>query len=403
MGKPLFAFSLILALISISACQRESLQSLDKEELFTLTLGKLENQMSVFRHFEVPFKAQSRIYLKDGRVYISDSSSLKIMEFTTYGDLVSLHYNGETNPEPVVLTPDGPESDFSNRSAQRYPFLNLGDIVVDSRKRLYVVDEVPPEQSQPDSELAVVLFERVLLFDRQGRFVDHIGQEGLGGTAFPYIDSIHMTQSDELVVVCKLQLARWMVFWYDTEGYLLYRVEIQPESLPVVPETVPFLESIRPDLRQRALLLMITFYREEIHEVTGSQDAVTNQSSRIYRLDLEKESYQSYLEVPDSGTREEVLGTTKHEISAPSYEWLGNSESGYYYFLLPLAHNQYELLVLSEVGEILMKRVMVIEDSELLFRNLSLSEDGTLIGLLGFEEEIKVVWWRSGGIAEEPT
>jgi hypothetical protein len=233
--------------------------------------------------------------------------------------------------------------------------------------------------------------------------VDHIGQEGLGGTAFPYIDSIHMTQSDELVVVCKLQLARWMVFWFDTEGYLLYRAEIQPESLPVVAETVPFLESIRPDLRHRALLLMITYYREEIHEVTGSQDAVTNQSSRIYRLDLEKESYQSHLVVPDGGTRQEVLGTTKRDIPAPSYEWLGNSEQGYYYFLLPMEHSQYELLILSEAGEVLAKRIMVIEDSELLFRNLSLSEDGNLVGLLGFEEEIKVVWWRSGGIVEDRT
>ena len=35
------------------------------------------------------------------------------------------------------------------------------------------------------------------------------------------------------------------------------------------------------------------------------------------------------------------------------------------------------------------------------FKNLFLSEEGIIIGLLGFEEEVKVVWWRSDRLGVE--
>ena len=135
--------------------------------------------------------------------------------------------------------------------------------------------------------------------------------------------------------------------------------------------------------------------------MTGSQDSVTSLKSHIYRLDLEKEAYEGYFEIPDSGTREEVIGTVKHEIPAPAYEWLGINKRGFHYFILPLEHNHYELLVMSENGKVQEKRNLVMEDSEIIFKSLYLSEEGIIVGLLGFDEEVKVVWWRSDRLGEE--
>lgn len=384
-----------LVLAPVFSCRKAPIENLTREELFSLTLGTMENQMSLFQHPEVPFRSLGLIYLRDGRIYISDSSSLKIMEFTTYGDLVSLLYNAESNPEPVVLSTEGEESENSNRLAQKYPFVNIGGIVVDSRKRLYVEDEIPLDQSSYDPQLSTVLYKRVLTFDRRGVFIGYIGQEGIGGTSFPHIESMHITENDELVVVSRLPMSRWLVYWYDTEGYLLYKVEIRPDSLPGLEGSLPSLEKLLPDLRSRALCLQVTYYSEEIHEVTGSQDAVLETVARIYRLDLEQESYKGYVEVPESGVREEVIGTVKHEIPAPSYEWLGTDRWGHHFLLLPQGQNQYELLILDSDGGEVGKRIIQIEDTELLYRNLVLSDDGVLVGLLGFEEDVKVVWWRS--------
>jgi hypothetical protein len=382
-------------LLILSSCGKAPIEDLNRTELFSLGLGKMEDQMALFQRSDAPFKARNYINLKDGRIYISDANSSKIMEFTTYGDLISLIYNSKVNPEPVILSTDSGEDDITNRWAQSYPFLNIGHIVVDSKKRLYVEDEVLPEQSEVDKDLDTVYYKQILLFDRQGNYLDYIGQEGWGGTPFPFIESIHITDTDELVVVCRLVRSRWIIFWFDNEGYPRYRVEIHPDNLPKMKDAMPFLNKVFPAFNEHTLYLMLTYYSEEISEATGSQESIQDLSTRIYSLDLAKGIYRSFFKVPDSGTREEVVGTIKREIPAPSYELLGMDSRGFFFFLLPVEYNRYELLILAESGNVKARCNINLEDSEIFIRILNISEEGILVGLLAFDEEVKIVWWRS--------
>jgi len=377
-----------------SGCGDRAIESLEREELFEISFGKMEDQIDLFQVPGVPFDRSNEIYRKDGRIYISNGSSSKIMEFTPYGDLVFLLQNPEENPEPVVLSSEIQDEDITNRVARSFPFQNIGGLVVDSRKRLYVEDEVPVDQREIDGESGAVFYKRIFRFDRDGNFVDYLGQEGVGGAPFPFIHGFFVTSMDELVVITRL-VERWIVFWYDPEGFLLYRVDIDPEQLPAHREDLASLEKVLPNFNRRELLITITYYEEEVNPSTQTRDAIDKRLSRIYRFDLEAQRYTDFIDVPDSGTRKEAIGGTEIEIPAPSYELLGNTLEGAFVFLRPEDFNRYELLVIDAGGDVQARRLLTIEDSEIFYKDLNLSEDGILSAMLCFQDRVRVVSWRS--------
>ncbi len=384
----------------LESCEKTAIENLNREELFSLGLGKMENQIDLFQIPGVPFKRKNSIYRKGGRIYISNGNSAKIMEFTTYGDLVSLLQNEEENPETIILESDVNREDFTNRSAQSFPFKNIGSVVVDGQKRLYVEDEVPADHREVDDKTGAVYYERILRFDRDGKLIDFLGQEGIGGTPFPFIQSLHITASDELVIITRL-MSEWIIFWFNSEGFPIYNVHVDSEHLPSRENSIVSLDKVVPDYRRRDLLFMVTFYEEQINPSTQTRYAISKSLCRIYRFNLETEAYVSYVEVPDSGTRKETVGGMELEVPAPSYELLGITLDGNYFFMRPMEFNRYELLALNEKGEVRARRIFTIEDSEIYFKSLNLSEEGILSGLLCFQEEARVVSWQSDTLVRE--
>ncbi len=401
MKSTVFLFILSVGLLFMfGSCREASIEDLNREELFSLSLGKMENQIDLFQVAGVPFKRRNRIYRKGGRIYISNGNSAKIMEFTSYGDLVFLLQNAEKNPQTIILNSDVNQQNFTNRSARSFPFQNIGSLVVDSKKRLYVEDEVPPDQREVDDDTGAVYYKRILRFDRDGSLIDFLGQEGIGGTPFPFIQSLHITASDELVIITRL-VSEWIIFWFNSEGFPVYNVHVDAEHLPQQENSIVSLDKVIPDYRRRDLLMMITFYEEQINPSTQTRDAIRRSLGRVYRFDLENRVYDSYIAVPQSGTRKESVGGMELEVPAPSYEMLGITLDGNYFFMRPLDFNRYELLALGEKGEVKARRVFTIEDSEIYFKFLNLSEEGILSGLLCFQDEVKIVTWRSDRLVQE--
>jgi hypothetical protein len=71
------------------------------------------------------------------------------------------------------------------------------------------------------------------------------------------------------------------------------------------------------------------------------------------------------------------------------------SAGGYYYLLGFADSNLYSLQILDQAGRVRARRYMVIEDSELTFRDLRLSPTGLVYGLLVDQTKAHVIWWRS--------
>ena len=421
-----FTAALIIPLLLLS-CVPKELEELNREELFSLQIGKMDNQIDLFQVGGVMAGAKNRIYMRDGLFYLANGNAAKIMELSSYGDLIFLLYNPNENPPPTSfkteqraepggqeervqpVEPDEstgqveqeernpqPEPLASTRRAVTYPLKRIGEIVVDSRKQLYVEDTVSEERQVHDKELNVLLDRVILRFDRHGELVDFIGQEGVGGTPFPYIDSLYITDLDNLVVICRTP-RYWHVYWYSPEGFLLYQVDIDQDHLPLQEgNPVSTLGRIVPARGDPLLYLLIYTYLG-----STSEEQTDSYGTRIYSLSLLSERYEGYVEVPQNGVRIEKIGTQDVEVPAPSFELLGVNSEDAFFLLRREEANLFQLLILNQAGDTLARRYLVMEDSELFYKDMRLSAGGIIYALLGEEYQVQIVWWRSDRLLRE--
>jgi len=268
--------------------------------------------------------------------------------------------------------------------------------VVDSRKHIYVEDAVVEDRQVRDKELKVLLDRVILRFDRHGALLDFIGQEGVGGTPFPYVHGLYITDLDDLVVICRTP-QYWHVYWYSPEGVLLYQVDIDQEHLPLHEgEPVSTLGRIVPDRSDPLLYLMIYAYRP-----STAEEQTDSYSTRIYTLSLQSGHYEGFIEVPQNGVRVEKIGTQAVEVPAPSFELLGVNSKGAFFLLRREEANLFQLLILDGEGKEVARRSIVMEDSELFYKEVQLSAGGIIYALLGEEYQASIVWWRSDRLLRE--
>ena len=106
-----FSFLAVMILIAATGCHRETLvQYVPREDLFTISYGKFEDQL-IFDNMEYLGEVKpATLYMQDGFFYILSSVSKKVMQFNSYGDLLGIYYNPDTNPAPVFLGEDNNSS-----------------------------------------------------------------------------------------------------------------------------------------------------------------------------------------------------------------------------------------------------------------------------------------------------
>lgn len=383
-------------------CRKPAFEDLSAEVRFSLPYGKLEDQVDLFQVDGVPFDRKNRLFMRDGLFFFGNGSSQKIMEFSSYGDLILLLYDPERNPPPVTMRTGTAGDMSSTRRAVSYPFVNPGEIVVDGEQILYVEDRVAPEKRVVDEKSGTMMNRVVLRFDRRGEFQGFLGQEGPGGTPFPYIDSLFVTNNNDLVVVCH-PAPRWVIYWFNREGEFLTQVEIDPEHLPPVSVEKGYasLEKVVPDRREKLLYLMVLEYEQVIDKATQTVSTIRRRSSRVYRFDLASGRYTGSLEVPEDERRRQPFGASSEEAQSSGYEFLGATEDPYFFFLRNTDSNLYQLLILDDSGGVRKRYTLAIDDSEISYRDLDLSPSGILVGVLGRRYAADVVWWRSDRLLRE--
>ncbi len=412
------AVAACLAALAIAGCQRKGIEELVSSQLFSLSMGKLEDQVDLFQFENAMVERANSVFMRDGWFYVANGSANKIMVFSSYGDLIFLLYNPQNNPAPTTLGPVDPHAaetapaggggaggspstgnpeTVSTRGFVAYPFVDIGRIAVASDKTLYVEDAVTEAKAVKDVDRGVTRSRVILRFDRKGRAMGALGQEGIGGSPFPFVSALSVTASDQLVVVCRLP-SSWEVFWFSREGAPLYQVEIANGNLPIKPQRgiTPVLVDIVPDLQNPLLYLIVDSYKaggDSVAPGSASSDAV---SARAYRLDLRTQQYGSgFVEFPQNPPHRTKSGLKTIEIPSPPSDFLGVSTGGYFYLLAYTDTNLYTLQIVDPTGRVRAQRRLVIEDSELAFRDIHLSSTGIIYGLLADKSRAHISWWRS--------
>jgi hypothetical protein len=390
------SLSCLLALALVLTGCRGEVPELAREDQFTIGLGRLENQIDLFQIQGRQLQGETSLYMRNGTFYVANGGGAKVMEFSSYGDLLLSLYDPEVNPDPVGLSlVDGSGEIASTRRAVRHDLPDIGGIAVDNAETLYLVARASSTLAVTDEALGVRRERIVMRFDRGGKSLPYLGSDGVGGTPFPPIETIQLTARDELVVVCRTARAR-LVYWFSADGSPKYDSVLSEDQVPRMggANISTVIQSICPDQAKPALYVLVDYFRESVDRSTGTVTAVVPYTSVLHRLDLESGRFDQSHELPVVKPKKVQAGGREVEIPGARYELLGVVEQGAAFLMRSEGGGVYELALLDGQGKLAKKRRLLVDDQELTYMTLHLSSRGILSALLCDSTKAHVVWWR---------
>jgi hypothetical protein len=367
----------------------------EREELFSLDIGRLEDQIDLYNLEGGRSNRKTSLAMRDGLFYVSDGNGGKVVHYTSYGDLLFMIYNEETNPPPLTL-----RTGVATRGAFPYPLLEPGSITVDSRKHIYVEDRLPYERRSFDAENRILEDSIVLHFDANGRFVEYLGKEGIGGSPFPTIERISVSIRDEFAVVCRLPTG-WNIYWYDSAGTLLYFLPLTHGLIPIPPDrqlVFPSIDTIVVSPDSRKLFIKVDYYRETFDESTKTKLGVEPDSSVIWLMNVEDGSYGEAIEAPffEQPASQNNGRVTERLL----YSLLGAVKNDRVFLVFPV-EDGYSIMILSTDPHEQRRGFIQVKQEELQYNAFALSAEGILSALLATDFNAKLVWWRTDKFLEE--
>ncbi|MDR1970906.1 MAG: hypothetical protein LBQ46_03200 [Treponema sp.] len=408
-----FTVAALFVILALGACSRGEIDSIAREDLFTLEIGRMEDQLALYNLQGDRGLSRVGLAMRDGLFYIADGNGNKIVRYNSYGDLLFMIYNDESNPVPLSLRTNIGEDVTVTRWAFTYPLRSPGRIAVDSRKHIYVEDRLPDERHGYDAESRALLDSIVLHFDQDGRFIEYLGQGGIGGSPFSRITGLYTSAQDEVAVVCR-EAAGWTVHWYSSSGEILSVLNLKNNAVPTPadwPSGFVSVDSIMAAPDARELYIKVDYYRNIYDDSTGARTGTEPYSSLVWVMDIETGSYTGCLEVPF--LEEPVTVNGRRETARMLYTMMGVVRGGRVFFSSP-EEEGYSLLILrrEDRGEksqavtpstSLEQRhgLIRVEGEELYLNSFNLSGEGILSALLVSEFEVRLVWWRTDKILAE--
>jgi hypothetical protein len=404
---PVVCFCFVLAACGSS----RQIKSVVRSDLFSIGYGLSENQIDL----SSGGGGRVDIVMREGIFHILDGTGKKIMKLSSYGDLLALLYDPTRLPEPrivkpmeetLILPPAGMPS-AQGRYAASIPMVAPGKIAVDTEQTVYIVDRVPnPSARIFDAQSATFSDRIVRRFGARGMEMPYIGQEGPGGSPFPFIMVLDVLENDTLAVVSASE-SIILVHHFGKAGNLLSSLRLNREALPLPGELEGvdeagmrihanldgILESSLGDAF--GITLKLDYYREYFNP----------ESLVISR----NEFAGSWLIILDGSTGRQTgsLAIAPGNQDNPIPELVGTS-GGLYYFLSGTYPNDADRKV-NTASNPLSSRVLQLVDGQgkvhIRYRidlpegteeiiALKVSAAGQVYGLLKTAEAVKVAWWN---------
>lgn len=392
-------FLIILLLFALSACSKSnSIQSISENELFTIQYGNFEKELSISDLNNVG-NIRNGIIMRDGFFYVVDGNSKKLMEFNSYGDILSLFYNEDSLTASYLEKSNRPDESVHHKIP--YPFDYPGMISVDSKKNIYIACTIPKNR-QEQGEGGILYSQAVLRIARDGSSVDYLGQQGPGGTPFPYIKNIYTNAKDELIVV-STSTSGMIVYWFDKSGFLRYMIPVDTNDAPSnknensQTETYWNVEQIIPDYNEYKLFVKIDYYSSFVDEESKVHSGVNYIETLLYELDCESGIYQNPISIPPY--EENVVVDYSRLTHKIPYDFLGVTENGWKFFIIKTTEG-FVIEMIEGDNQKILRRQFDMNHNNNLFFNMTLSPEGIITGLYLDKESARVVWYRTDTLIE---
>lgn len=395
MKKYLICILALFVMILFNSCLgNESVQAIDETQLFTIPYGNFEEEINV-ADLNNNGDVRYGIVMQDGFFYVIDGNSKKIMELNSYGDLLTLFYNGDSEIAKII--------DKSNRSAEsahhevNYPFDYPGMIATDSNKNIYVVCLVPRDRQEQSEDGTMLYSQTVLRFARDGSSIEYIGQQGPGGTPFPYIKNIYCTSKDELVVIGTSTEGE-IVYWFAKDGFLKYMIPVFTKDIPPVTnmndtsEVYWTIDNVIPDLITYKLYVQINYYSNHVDEDSKVQSGVNFVQTLLYPLNIENEQYEEPIVIPPF--EESVVSDYSKITYKIPYDFFGVTKNGWKFFILK-TDDGFNIEMIQSDTQRTLRRHFKANHNNIWYYTMALSSDGILTAMYMEKENVRVVLYRT--------
>lgn len=389
----------ISALVFTSCLRNETVQSISETELFSLPYGNFEEQLSVTDLNDVG-DVRFGIAMQDGFFYIVNGESKKILELNSYGDLLTLFYNEDSQTAHLLENSNRPDKSIHHEIS--YPFDYPGMVAVDSNKNVYTVCSIPWDRQEKSDDGTTLYSHTVLRFARDGSSVDYIGQQGPGGTPFPYIKNIYTTSKDELVVVAA-STEGVLVYWFASDGFLKYMIPVTTKDAPSVADKEEHsdnfltIQNVVPDPVSYKLYVQIDYYSSYVDEDSKVQSGINYIQSLLYPLNIESGTYEEPVSVPPY--EESVVSDYSKLTYRIPYDFLGVTKSGWKFFIVKTEDGFNIEMIQSESQRILRRHFNAVHGN-IVYDTMCLSQEGILTALYLEKEKARVVWYRTDNLID---
>ena len=391
---------LISACIIFTSCLgNETVQSINETELFSLPYGKFEEQLSVSDLNNVG-DVRFGITMQDGFFYIINGEAKKIMELNSYGDLLTLFYNEDSETASLLEKSNKPAESVHHEVS--YPFDYPGMLAVDSYKNIYTVCSIPRDRQELSDDGNTLYSQTVLRFARDGSSLEYIGQQGPGGTPFPFIKNIYTTSKDELVVTA-VDTEGTVVYWFATDGFLKYMIPVGTKNVPVISgkdsssEMFWTISNVVPDPMSYKLYVQVDYYNTYLDEDSKVQSGVNFVQSSLYTLNAETGLYNQPVTIPPY--EESVVSDYSRLTYRIPYDFIGVTKSGWKFFIVR-TDDGFNIEMIQTESQRILHRQFKADSNNILYDTMALSQDGIITAMYLEKDAARVVWYRTDSLIE---
>jgi hypothetical protein len=389
---------LFLSIVAVSCSVPRKIGILTRSNLFSLGMGPGEGQIDI----SSPNYGSFDIDMREGIFEVADSAGGRIARFSSYGDLLSMLYDPAKTSKPVLLKPVQPNAKGQNESISvgRYAapthFTELGLIATDSSQTIYASDRLAdPRQRVFDNNSSAWCDKIIRRFGKMGMEMPYLGQEGVGGTPFPFIENITVL-SDDSIIVFSASESIYLLHHFDREGNLLSLLKIPRDSLPVPKELQAGLKNNESARIDASLDSIAPFLQEKDFEVALKIDYYVSTMDPATRTRGDVSYKGSWLSIlkGDSGHITNMLKIDSRDSTESIPQLIGRSRNRYF-----LLENQADGFIVSQMdvtGRIRVRSRIEFPKGTQELLSMKLTNDGYLYAALRTKDTVDFVWWNFG-------
>lgn len=355
----------VICIFFLLSCSGQK-HSLQRQDLFSLSLGVFEDEIDVFDRSQQRLAYPLSFVMNQGFFYVSNASLGKIMKFSNNGDILSLLYTPSLNIPFQRIIEEG---------IREHNFNDLDRIEVDQNGYIYAIDKTFVEENS----LQQVQNRRIIkVFDEKGNYLFFLGKNGISSQPFSYIHSLNLDNNNNLIVISREEES-WFISYYNNKGQLLYNFEpLTAKNLSNQNNKEIYIN----DITVSSLDFIAYIHTNELND--------SSNKTTIY--------YYHF-------NNKEILGYTHIDDLSATYPYslLGTDAFGrLYVYSLDFTKNYYDILVYKSKNNFtelqkIEKINLLFSDKEItpLLSQIYLAKNGMISSMALYDRFVEFSWWRT--------